>query len=78
MLLPSGEAHVRNLLEGRRVAEQFGPVSRVGYAPDSFGHPAQLPQILAGFGLDTFVYWRGNGSEIDCRTKTSGSVSTSA
>jgi mannosylglycerate hydrolase len=65
MLLPSGEAHVRNLLEGRRVAEQFGPVSRVGYAPDSFGHPAQLPQILAGFGLDTFVYWRGNGSEID-------------
>src|SRR4051812_19243430 len=64
-LLPSGEAHVRNLLEGRRVAEMFGPVSRVGYAPDCFGHPAQLPQILAGFGLDTFVYWRGNGSEID-------------
>ncbi|MFL6239839.1 MAG: glycosyl hydrolase-related protein [Actinomycetes bacterium] len=65
MLLPSGEAHVRNLLEGRRVAAVFGPVSKVGYAPDSFGHPAQLPQILAGFGLDTFVYWRGNGSEID-------------
>ena len=65
MLLPSGEAHVRNLLEGRRVAAAFGPVSHVGYAPDSFGHPAQLPQILAGFGLQTFVYWRGNGSEID-------------
>ncbi|MDX6285171.1 MAG: 2-O-(6-phospho-alpha-D-mannosyl)-D-glycerate hydrolase [Frankiales bacterium] len=65
MLLPSGEAHVRNLLEGRRVAGQIGPVSRVGYAPDSFGHPAQLPQLLAGFGLTTFVYWRGNGSEID-------------
>jgi alpha-mannosidase len=65
MLLPSGEAHVRNLLEGRHVAEQIGPVSRVGYAPDSFGHPAQLPQLLAGFGLTTFVYWRGNGSEID-------------
>ena len=40
-------------------------MSRVGYAPDSFGHPAQLPQLLAGFGLTTFVYWRGNGSEID-------------
>jgi 2-O-(6-phospho-alpha-D-mannosyl)-D-glycerate hydrolase len=65
MFLPSGEAHVRNLLEGRRVAAKHGPVSRVGYAPDSFGHPAQVPQILHGFGLDTFVYWRGNGSEID-------------
>jgi alpha-mannosidase len=64
-LLPSGEAHVRNLLEGRRAGERVGPVSRVAYTPDSFGHPAQLPQILSGFGLETFVYWRGNGDEID-------------
>ncbi len=64
-LLPSGEAHVRNLIEGRRVGEEVGPVSRVGYTPDSFGHPAQLPQLFAGFGIDTFVYWRGNGSELD-------------
>lgn len=64
-LLPSGEAHVRNLLLGRRVGETAGPVSRVGYTPDSFGHPAQLPQLLAGFGIDSFVYWRGNGDELD-------------
>jgi hypothetical protein len=64
-LLPGGEAHVRNLLEGRRVAKEFGPVSRVAYTPDSFGHPAQFPQIFVGFDLDAFVYWRGNGSEID-------------
>src|SRR5258706_788578 len=64
-LLPSGEAHVRNLLRGRRVGRAFGPVSVVGYVPDSFGHPAQLPQILAGFGISTFVYWRGNDGEID-------------
>lgn len=63
-LLPSGEAHVRNLLEGRRVGEQFGPVTRVAYTPDSFGHPAQFPQLFAGFGLRHFVYWRGNGDEI--------------
>jgi mannosylglycerate hydrolase len=63
-LLPSGEAHVRNLLEGRRVGEAFGPVSRVAYTPDSFGHPAQFPQLFAGFGLEPFVYWRGNGAEI--------------
>jgi hypothetical protein len=44
---------------------EFGSVSSVAYTPDSFGHPAQFPQIFAGFGLDAFVYWRGNGSEID-------------
>ena len=64
-LLPSGEAHVRNLLEGRRVGMQFGPVSTVAYTPDSFGHPSQFPQIFRGFGLDGFVYWRGNGDELD-------------
>ena len=64
-LLPSGETHVRNLLEGRRVGEQYGPVSQVAYTPDSFGHPAQFPQLFAGFGLDGFTYWRGNGEEFD-------------
>lgn len=64
-LLPSGEAHVRNLLLGRSVGEAVGPVSRTGYTPDSFGHPAQFPQLFAGFGIGSFIYWRGNGSEID-------------
>ncbi|HEV2311192.1 MAG TPA: hypothetical protein VGU73_11780, partial [Acidimicrobiia bacterium] len=64
-LLPGGEAHIRNLLEGRRVGEQYGPVSHVAYTPDSFGHPSQFPQLFAGFGLDGFIYWRGNGDELD-------------
>jgi alpha-mannosidase len=64
-LLPSGEAHVRNLLIGRSACAEYGPASTVAYVPDSFGHPAQFPQLFAGFGLDPFVYWRGNGSEID-------------
>ena len=64
-LLPSGEAHVRNLLLGRRVGETMGTVSRVGYTPDSFGHPAQFPQLFKGFGIESFIYWRGNGSEIE-------------
>src|SRR5215213_7749135 len=64
-LLPSGEAHVRNLLHGRAVAGAVGPVSGVAYVPDSFGHPAQFPQLFDGFGLSPFVYWRGNGDEID-------------
>src|SRR5207237_1409170 len=64
-LLPSGEAHVRNLLEGRRVGAAVGPVSRVAYCPDSFGHPAQLPQLFHGFGLWPFIYWRGGGDEVE-------------
>ena len=64
-LLPSGEAHVRNLLLGQTVAAELGGGSRVAYVPDSFGHPAQFPQIFAGFGLGPFLYWRGNGDEID-------------
>ncbi len=64
-LLPSGEAHVRNLIEGRRAGGAIGPVSTVAYTPDSFGHPAQFPQLFAGFELQPFVYWRGNGAEID-------------
>ncbi len=64
-LLPSGEAHVRNLLHGRAAGAPFGPVSRLAYVPDSFGHPAQFPQLFAGFGLTAFVHWRGSGDEID-------------
>jgi mannosylglycerate hydrolase len=64
-LLPSGEAHVRNLLLGRSVGLAIGSVSRVGYTPDSFGHPAQFPQLFAGFGIRSFLYWRGNGNEIE-------------
>jgi alpha-mannosidase len=65
-ILVGGESLVRNLLLGRRVCRRFGvEPSRVGYMPDSFGHPAQLPQILAGFGLRTFLFSRGLGDELD-------------
>jgi alpha-mannosidase len=64
-LLPGGETHVRNLLHGRAVAGALGPVSRAAYVPDSFGHPAQFPQLFAGFGLSPFIFWRGSGSELD-------------
>ncbi len=63
-LIPGAETHIRNLLEGRRVAEAHGGCSTIAYTPDSFGHPAQFPQIFAGFGLGPFIYWRGNADEI--------------
>ncbi len=61
--LVSGESLVRNLQIGLQRAAEFGEPMRVGYVPDCFGHIAQLPQILRGFGIDSAVYWRGVGAE---------------
>jgi mannosylglycerate hydrolase len=65
-LLVAGESLVRNLLLGRRVCRRFGVEPTVaGYQPDSFGHPAQLPQLLTGFGLRTLLFSRGLGDQLD-------------
>ena len=65
-ILVGGESLVRNLLLGRRVCRRFGTEpTDAAYEPDSFGHPAQLPQILAGFGLRTFLFSRGMGDQLD-------------
>ena len=65
-LLVGAEPLVRNLLMGRAVCRRFGAEpAPVGYMPDSFGHPLQLPQILAGFGIDSFIFSRGLGDQID-------------
>ncbi len=64
--LVGAEALVRNLLIGRAVCERLGGrPSPVGYLPDSFGHPAQLPQVLAGFGISSFIFSRGLGDQLD-------------
>ncbi len=57
--LPGGEALVRNLLRGHRVAAQFGPVMKVGYIPDPFGQIAYMPAIFRGFGIERATMWRG-------------------
>ena len=72
-LIPSGEGLVRNLLAGRRVlAALRASPPPVLYCPDSFGHPAALPAIAAGFGLPVAILWRGFGGRshtgLDCAT----------
>jgi len=57
--LVSGEAMVRNLLLGHRLAGEFGHVQKVGYIPDTFGHISQLPQILQGFNIPFAMHFRG-------------------
>jgi mannosylglycerate hydrolase len=57
--LVSGETLIRDLQLGLAKAEDFGGAMDVGYLPDMFGHVAQMPQILAGFGFRDAVVWRG-------------------
>lgn len=63
--LVSGETIVRDMEMGLDRAASFGGAMEVGYLPDMFGHVAQMPQILQGFGLRDAVVWRGVPAEID-------------
>ena len=54
-----GESIVRNLLIGRRIGDDFGNTSRVGYTPTSYGQVSQMAQIYGGFGVDGMIFYRG-------------------
>lgn len=60
--LTSGEANIRNMIEGLKFCKEngFEPVE-CGYMPDAFGNISQLPQILRGFNIETAVFGRGIG-----------------
>ena len=61
-LIPSGEAIIRNLEAGRRWLRRMGASApRVAYCPDTFGHPAAMPLVAAGFGCEVAIVWRGFG-----------------
>ena len=55
----SGETLVRCLELGLARAAELGAPMAVGYLPDSFGHVAQMPQLLRGAGITNAVVWRG-------------------
>lgn len=57
--LVSGEALIRNLQLGVKQARGWGQQQLYGYLPDMFGHPAQMPQLLAKSGLAPALIWRG-------------------
>lgn len=59
----NGESLVRNLLYGHRVANEFGGVMKVGHTPFSYGQNSQMPQIYAGFGIDTILFYHGVSHE---------------
>lgn len=67
LFLASGEAIIRNLQRGKAWGDALGGYLAVGYVPDSFGHFAQMPQILRRFGIDSYIFMRG----LDKATKQS-------
>ena len=59
-----GETIIRNLELGRAASARLGRTMPVGYLPDMFGHAAQMPQILSGFGIRHSALWRGVPADI--------------
>ena len=70
-LIPGGEGLIRNLLAGRRSLQRLRAESPpVLYCPDSFGHPAALPELARGFDKSLVVLWRGFGGKDSPDTDT--------
>ncbi|HEY3415205.1 MAG TPA: glycoside hydrolase family 38 C-terminal domain-containing protein [Armatimonadota bacterium] len=64
--IPCGESYARQALYGQRFfREKLGVTATVGYNPDSFGHNAMLPQILAKSGMDSYLFMRPGPHEKD-------------
>jgi alpha-mannosidase len=62
--IPCGESFVRQALYGQRfLREKLGLTATVGANLDSFGHNAQIPQILARSGCDSYVFLRPGPAE---------------
>jgi len=55
----NGESLVRNLLVGHQVAGAYGKVMKIGYSPFSYGQTSQMPQVYAGFGIDSILFYHG-------------------
>ena len=75
----SGESIVRNLLEGRRRAGALGRCMNIGYESFGWGQPSQLPQIYAGFGIDTVIISKNVDKKRapTCEVKWTGADGTS-
>ncbi len=57
-MVEDGELLVRNLQKGLALARAHGTRRFVGYTPDTFGHCAQLPQLLRLGGVRSVIFSR--------------------
>lgn len=62
--IPSGESFARQALYSQLYYyEKFGIICRTGYNVDSFGHNANLPQLLRKSGMTSYVMMRPDKRE---------------
>ena len=62
--IPSGETYARHALYSQRFyLENFGVTCKTGYTVDTFGHNANIPQLLKQGGMENFVFMRPDGNE---------------
>lgn len=56
-----GESYIRHgLYTQRYFKENFGKTCETVFNIDSFGHNAQIPQIISKCGMKNYVFWRPN------------------
>ncbi len=61
-----GVSAIRHYLIGKQYfRKKFGKEPTTAYNFDTFGHPQGLIQILAGCGMDSYVFCRPNHEAID-------------
>ncbi len=60
----SGESHARHFLYGQRLLKALtGKRATVAWEPDTFGHTAQMPQIVQLGGCDSYYFCRGGKNQ---------------
>lgn len=66
--LISGESIIQNLLLGHSICSKYQTEAlKAGYVCDTFGHIANLPQLLNGFHIENALISRGtNDHDLDC------------
>lgn len=51
---------VNNMYYGiKKTKKLFNDYMKVGYLPDTFGFPNQMPMIMSQFGINNLIMWRG-------------------
>ncbi len=66
MCMPDGESLYQTVTYGRRILEELvGSVPETAYVADSWGHHAQLPQILSQCGYKSYAFSRCMTRDLD-------------
>lgn len=72
------ESMIRNLMLGRKMAEELGGGMKSGYTATSYGQSSQLPQMYRGFGIENAIFYRGTNKYVLTPPSSTGKRPTAA